>query len=312
MGVAPRVVAIVPCLNEEAAVATVVADLRKAVPGITVYVYDNGSTDDTVANAESAGAVVRHEARRGKGYVVQRAFADVDADVYVLVDGDDTYDVSKLASMVDLLESGPYDMVVGVRREEGESAYRPGHAAGNRFFNAVVSRIFGQPVTDMLTGYRVMSRRFVKSFPVRSRGFEVETELTVHSVGLRVPQIEVEVGFADRGDGSESKLRTYHDGFRILSLILRLTRYERPQPFHGALAALLFLLGLGLGVPVVLDFFRTGLVERFPTAILASSVMLTGFLSLVMGLVLEALRRIRDENARLTYLGFRAPARDLR
>lgn len=302
--VRPEVVAIVPCLNEEAAVAAVVRDLFAAVPGIEVYVYDNGSSDRTVEVAEAAGAHVRHEHRKGKGYVVQRAFADLDADTYIIVDGDDTYDVSALPEMLRLLHSGPYDQVVGVRRGD---AYRSGHETGNRVFNALVSRLFGTRVQDMFTGLRVLSRRFVKSFPLRSRGFEVETELTVHSINLRVPQVEVEVGFRDRPHGSESKLRTFRDGFRILHLILNLTRYERPLRFHAVFAAALFILGLALGIPVVLEFLDTGLVPRFPTAILASSIMIIGFLALLMGMVLEALRRIRDENTRLTYLAHRAP-----
>jgi glycosyltransferase involved in cell wall biosynthesis len=303
----PSVVAIVPCLNEEGAVAAVVRDLKAAVPGITVYVYDNGSTDRTIEVAQEAGAVIRREARKGKGHVIRRALGDIDADVFVLVDGDDTYDVSALPEMIDLLHSGPFDQVVGVRRESDPSAYRPGHSTGNKFFNGVVSRIFGEPVQDMLTGYRVLSRRFVKSFPVRSRGFEVETELTIHAGALRVPMVHMEVGFRDRPPGSESKLRTYHDGFRILGLILRLARYERPQPFHAVMAGLLFLVALGLGLPVVLEYVDTGLVPRLPTAILASSIVVIGVLALIMGMLLEAHRRVRDEGARLAYLRYPAP-----
>lgn len=301
-----RVVAVVPCLNEEASVGRVVHDLHEAVPGIAVYVYDNGSTDRTVEAATAAGAYVRHEARRGKGYVVQRAFADLDGDVFVLVDGDDTYDVSAVPVMIEQLLEGPLDHVVGVRRG---TAYRTGHEAGNKALNRLVSALFGADVEDMLTGLRVMSRRFVKSFPVRSRGFEVETELTIHAVGLRVPQMEVEVGFRERPHGGESKLNTFRDGARILRLILRLTRYERPRPYHGIVAAVLFILGLTLGTPVVLEYFETGLVRRFPTAILASSIVVIGFLAVLMGMVLEALRRVRDEAARLTYLRHPAPDR---
>lgn len=303
----PSVVAIVPCLNEEEAVASVIRDLKAAVPDITVYVYDNGSTDKTAEVARDAGALVRHEVRKGKGHVIRRAFGDIDADVFVLVDGDDTYDVSGLQMMIDLLHSGPYDQVVGVRQETDPSAYRRGHSTGNNFFNGVVGRIFGEPVRDMLTGYRVLSRRFVKSFPVRSRGFEVETELTVHAVGLRVPSVYVEIGFRDRPPGSESKLRTYHDGFRILGLILKLARYERPQPFHGVIATALFLVAMFLGLPVVLEYFETGLVLRFPTAILASSIVVIAFLALIMGMLLEAHRRVRDEGTRLAYLRHAPP-----
>jgi glycosyltransferase involved in cell wall biosynthesis len=303
----PVVAAIVPCLDEEATVASVVRDLTAACPGITVYVYDNGSTDRTVETALAAGAVVRSEARPGKGNVMRRAFGDVQADVYVVVDGDDTYDVAALPAMVDLLLAGPYDQVVGVRSEAGTAAYRRGHEAGNRFFNGVVGRIFGEPVHDMLSGFRVLSQRFVKSFPARSRGFEVETELTVHAVGLRVPTAHVDVGFRDRPAGSESKLRTYHDGMRIASLILKLAKDERPQPFHAAVAALLALVSLVLGLPVVLEYLHTGLVRRFPTAILASSVAIIAVIALVMGMLLEAHRRVRDENARLAYLRLPPP-----
>jgi len=297
----------VPCLNEEATVATVVADLSAALPGITVYVYDNGSTDRTVEVARAAGAIVREEARKGKGHVVRRAFGDVQADVFVIVDGDATYDVSELPMMIDLLHAGPYDQVVGVRRTAGSTAYRKGHSAGNMFFNRVVGTIFGEPVQDMLSGFRVLSKRFVKSFPVRSRGFEVETELTVHAVGLRVPTVHVDVAFRDRPPGSESKLRTYHDGFKILNLIVKLARYERPQPFHAAIAGLLGVLSLVLGLPVILEYFDTGLVRRFPTAILASSIAIIAVLALVMGTLLEAHRRVRDEGARLAYLRLPPP-----
>lgn len=305
----PVVAAIVPCLDEEATIATVVRDLTSAVPGITVYVYDNGSTDGTVEVARAAGAVVRQESRAGKGNVIRRAFGDVQADVFVVVDGDDTYDVSALPEMVALLHAGPYDQVVGVRRvaDGADAAYRRGHEAGNRFFNGVVGRIFGEPVHDMLSGFRVLSNRFVKSFPARSRGFEVETELTVHAVGLRVPTVHVDVGFRDRPPGSESKLRTYHDGARILILILRLAKDERPQPFHAVVALALAVVSLLLGVPVAADFLRTGLVLRFPTAILASSVAIIAVLALVMGMLLEAHRRVRDENVRLAYLQLPPP-----
>jgi len=307
---APDVVAIVPCLNEEATVASVVEELTAALPCITVVVYDNGSTDRTAEVAGAAGAIVRHESRRGKGHVLRRAFGDVQGDVFVVVDGDGTYDVSSLPAMVELLVSGPYDQVVGVRREADRSAYRAGHSMGNLFFNRMVGRLFGEPVQDMLSGFRVLSRRFVKSFPVRSRGFEVETELTVHAVGLRVPTAHVYVAFRDRPAGSESKLRTYHDGLRILLLIVRLARYERPQPFHGAVAVLLGLLSLLLGLPVVLEYFETGLVQRFPTAILASSVAIIAVLALVMGTLLEATRRVRDEGARLAYLRLPPPGHE--
>ncbi len=234
MASVPRIAAIVPCYNEEAAVASVVCDLKRAVPGITVYVYDNNSTDRTAAVAADAGAIVRTERRRGKGNVVRRAFADIDADIYLLIDGDDTYDAAAAPEMIAALENGPLDHVLGVRRvAAGKSAYRPGHEAGNRLFNRLVGFLFGETVTDMLSGYRVFSRRFVKSFPALSREFEIETELTVHTMRLRVTQTEIRVGFKDRPDGSKSKLRTYHDGLRIVRLIAQLLQHERPVVFYG-------------------------------------------------------------------------------
>lgn len=302
-----RVAAIVPCHNEAGSVERVVRDLSAAVPGITVYVYDNNSTDDTAEVAKQAGAVVRREDAKGKGNVVRRAFADIDADTYVLIDGDDTYDATACQQLVDMLHDGPYDQVTGVRQETTATAYRPGHATGNRLFNTLVTAIFGTRVTDMLSGYRVFSRRFVKSFPAVSREFEIETELTVHAVNLRVPQVEVPVGFKDRAAGSESKLRTYHDGLRILRLILELTRHERPLLYHGVVAAALFATGLGLGLPIVAQFAETGLVPRFPTAILAASLMILAFLALVTGLILDGLRRSRRESARLFYLALPSP-----
>ncbi|GAA3629823.1 glycosyltransferase [Microlunatus ginsengisoli] len=299
----PTIAAIVPCYNEEAAVAQVVCDLKRAVPDITVYVYDNNSTDNTAAVAREAGAIVRTEPRKGKGNVVRRAFADVDADIYLLIDGDDTYDAGAAPAMISALREGPLDHVLGVRRETtGQSAYRPGHETGNRLFNRLVGFLFGETVTDMLSGYRVFSRRFVKSFPALSREFEIETELTVHTMRLRVPQTEVAVGFKDRPAGSVSKLRTYHDGFRILRLIGLLLQHERPVVFYGLVSALFTLLGLILGIPVVVEFWRTGLVPRLPTAVLASSLILIAILSFVVGLVLNGVLRAREEAARLEYL----------
>jgi glycosyltransferase involved in cell wall biosynthesis len=303
MADAPRIAAIVPCYNEEAAVGAVVCDLKHAVPDMTVYVYDNNSTDDTAAAAASAGAIVRTERRKGKGNVVRRAFADIDADIYLLIDGDDTYDAAAAPAMIAALQNGPLDHVLGVRRvAEGKSAYRPGHEAGNRMFNRLVGFLFGETVTDMLSGYRVFSRRFVKSFPALSREFEIETELTVHTMRLRVPQTEIGVGFKDRPDGSESKLRTYHDGFRILRLIGQLLHHERPVMFYGLGAVLATLVGLILGIPVVVEFWETGLVPRLPTAVLASSLILIAILTFMVGLILNGVLRAREEAARLQYL----------
>jgi glycosyltransferase involved in cell wall biosynthesis len=298
----PRIAAIVPCHNEELAIAKVVHDLRVAVPAMDVYVYDNASTDDTARVAREAGAIVRHESTKGKGNVVRRAFADIDSDIYVLIDGDDTYDTTDLPMMIDTLLEGPYDHVLGVRRETGDGAYRRGHELGNKGFNWLVSGVFKSEVSDMLSGYRVFSRRFVKSFPALSREFEIETELTVHAMSLRVPQTEKQVGFRDRPAGSESKLRTYHDGFRILSLIIGLIRHERPMLFYGILGAIIAIIGVLIGFPVIIDFLSTGLVPRLPTAILAVGIVITAILTGMIGLVLDGVLKSRREFSRLNYL----------
>ena len=304
------IAAIVPCHNEAAAIAKVVTDLRRAVPGMQIYVYDNRSTDGTDAIAREAGAIVRYEDLKGKGNVIRRAFGDIDADVYLLIDGDDTYEAEAAPGMIKTLLDGPYDHVLGVRKEaQSTSAYRPGHAAGNRAFNRLVSAHFGLPVTDMLSGYRIFSRRFVKSFPALSREFEVETELTIHSATLRLPQTEVEVGFRDRPEGSESKLNTVKDGVKILNLIVHLIRYERPLAFHGVVGAIFALVSVALAVPVFVEFAETGLVPRFPTAFLAASLMIVGVLTWLVGLVLDGVTRARRETSRLTYLGYAAPGR---
>lgn len=303
----PTVAAIVPCYNEELAVGKVVSNLKNALPNIAVYVYDNNSSDHTSAVAAEAGAIVRHEKLKGKGNVVRRAFADVDADIYVMIDGDDTYDAAALPEMIRVLRDGPYDHVLGVRNQQSESAYRPGHELGNRGFNWIVSTIFGDRVSDMLSGYRVMSRRFVKSFPAASREFEIETELTVHVMNVRAPQAELTVGFKDRPVGSESKLRTYHDGFRILGLIGQLVRHERPIFFYGIVGIVLFTLGVVLGIPLVVDFVQTGLVPRLPTALLATGLGIAAALSWSIGLILDGVRRARSEVSRLAYLQYGPP-----
>lgn len=303
-----RIAAIVPCHNEAVAIASVVKDLKAAVPGVDVYVYDNNSTDGTDEVARGAGAIVRYEPTKGKGNVVRRAFADVEADVYLMIDGDGTYDASAAPRLIQTLLDGPYDHVLGVRRDVTESAYRKGHELGNRIFNVAVSRIFGVEVQDMLSGYRAFSHRFVKSFPAVSREFETETELTIHAATLRVPQAEVPVDFTDRPEGGESKLRTYHDGFKILRLILHLTRVERPVLFHNAVAVLLALLSLTLAAPVFVEFVRSGLVPRLPTAVLAASIMVLAFMTFFLGLTLSAMKRAKDENMRLAYLRMSPPA----
>jgi glycosyltransferase involved in cell wall biosynthesis len=302
---------IVPCYNEAAAVGKVVDELRESLPTARIYVYDNNSTDDTAKIAEAAGAIVRHVARKGKGNVVRRAFADVEADVYLLIDGDDTYEAARAADLVELLLTGPYDHVIGVRRHSNVAAYRPGHTLGNRMLTGAVGTLFGREITDMLSGYRAFSRRYVKSFPALSQEFEIETELTIHSLHLRVPVAEVPVGYKERPVGGESKLRTYRDGLRILRWIVHLARLERPTLFHGVVAGLFGLVALILGLPVVLEYLDTGLVPRFPTAILASSIGLVAILMLVLGYLLDAVGRNRQEAARLSYLKHPAPARAL-
>ncbi|WP_427895644.1 glycosyltransferase [Kribbella sp. GL6] len=304
---AVEIAVIVPCYNEAAAVRKVVTELRDSLPTARIYVYDNNSTDGTGAIAAEAGAIVRRVTRKGKGNVVRRAFADVEADVYVLIDGDDTYDAARAAELVEVLLTGPYDHVVGVRRHSNEAAYRPGHTLGNRMLTGAVGTLFGRDITDMLSGYRAFSRRYVKSFPALSQEFEIETELTIHSLHLRVPVAEVEVGYKERPEGGESKLRTYRDGVRILRWILHLARLERPTLFHGVLAVVSGLLALVLGVPVVLEYLDTGLVPRFPTAILASSIGLIAILLVVLGYLLDAIGRNRQEAARLSYLKHPAP-----
>lgn len=299
------IVAIVPCYNEEVAVARVVGDLMAAVPGIAVYVYDNNSSDRTAQVAAAAGAIVRTELRKGKGNVVRRAFADLDADVYLLIDGDDTYDASAAPLMIETLLSGPYDHILGTRTDDPEaSAYRPGHALGNRLFNRLTSNLFSEEVTDMLSGYRVFSRRFVKSFPALSREFEIETELTIHAANLRIPQVEVPVGFKDRPDGSESKLRTYHDGFRILKLIGGLVQYERPLALFSAVGAFFIVLALAGGAPLLVTYAHTHEVPRLPTVVLVTGLALVGILSLVVGIVLNGVLHQRQEATRLAYLRF--------
>ncbi|MFG2131909.1 glycosyltransferase family 2 protein [Streptomyces sp. NPDC048751] len=309
MAVRPTIACVVPCHNEEAAVGKVVCDLRAALPEADIYVYDNASTDRTVEVAREAGAIVRQEPRKGKGNVIRRAFADVDADAVLIVDGDDTYDVSRARELVDLLFEGPYDQVVGARRETVSGAYRAGHAVGNRLLTGAVRSLFGNDVTDMLSGYRVLSRRFVKSFPALSREFETETEMTVHALHLRLPTAEVPVDYRVRPDGSESKLRTYRDGWRILRLILNMARRERPSLVHTVIAGLLALASLILGIPVITDFIETGTVPRFPTAILAAAIMTIATLVLLVGYILESLTYMRQEQSRLAHLALPAPHR---
>ena len=293
---------LVPCYNEEAAVGNVIDGFRQARPGITVYVYDNGSTDDTASIAENHGAVVRTEHIRGKGNVVRRMFSDIEADVYVLVDGDDTYDPASLNQMIDHLIDSHCDMITARRVEQHELAYRFGHRFGNRMLATITRWLFGRQSFDLLSGYRVMSRRFVKSFPAISSGFEIETELTIHALSLNIPMQEIETPYRERKDGGVSKLNTHRDGVRILSTILLFTKEERPFLFFSVLSVALILLSLMLGIPITIEWLETGLVPRFPTAILAASIMLLAFLSLTTGMILDSVARGRRESKRLNYL----------
>src|SRR5215831_12995063 len=299
---AMRIAVLVPCFNEEAAVATVVADFRIALPSATIYVYDNNSSDRTVAVARAAGAEVRGERRQGKGHVVRRMFADVDADVYVLVDGDATYDAPSAPRMIEKLVSEHLDMVVGLCVDREQAAWRPGHRVGNWMLTAFLSAVFGQAFTDILSGYRVFSRRFVKSFPVLSDGFEIETELTVHALELAVPVAELETPYYARPEGSFSKLNTWGDGFRILSTILKLYRSEKPLRFFTAIGAFLALVSVGLAIPIVVTYLEEGLVPRLPTAVLSTGLMIVAVLAVSSGLVLDTVTRGRREMKLLAYL----------
>jgi glycosyltransferase involved in cell wall biosynthesis len=306
---APRVAVLAPCYNEAAAIGKTVADFRAALPEAVIYVYDNNSTDDTVAVARAAGAVVGSETRRGKGNVVRRMFADIEADVYVLVDGDDTYEAAAARPMVDRLLDEHLDMINGRRVTDIEAAYRPGHKLGNRLLTGIVRKIFGDPIHDMLSGYRVMSRRFVKSFPTIAEGFGIETEMTVHALQLKMPIAEMPAKYKDRPAGTASKLRTYRDGWLILNLIIGLVKQEQPMAFFGAISAFLALAAVMLAYPIVVTFIHTHQVPRFPTAILATGIMLLAFLSLTVGFVLDSVTRGRWEVKRLQYLALAGPRR---
>jgi glycosyltransferase involved in cell wall biosynthesis len=304
-----KVAVLIPCYNEAKPIGAVVADFRAALPDADIYVYDNNSTDDTAEVARAAGAIVRIETQQGKGNVVRRMFADIDADVYVMVDGDNTYEAKAAPALVDRLLDETLDMVSGCRVTEIQEAYRPGHRFGNWMLTNLVTSIFGKRTKDMLTGYRVFSRRFVKSFPALSRGFEIETELTVHALELRMPIADVDTAYIDRLPGSDSKLNTIRDGFRILKMIILLVKEERPFALFCGVGVLLGLLSLMLGAPVVVEFVETGLVPRFPTAILASAIMVIGVLAVMTGLILDTVTLGRREMKRMAYLALPAPSR---
>jgi glycosyltransferase involved in cell wall biosynthesis len=301
-----RIAILLPCYNEEAAIAQTVAAFRAALPLARIYVYDNNSSDRTSEVAARAGAIVREERMQGKGHVVRRMFADIEADVYLMADGDLTYDASAAPDLVRRLVDERLDMVVGARKSEVEQAYRRGHRLGNRLFTSILAGLFGRSFTDIFSGYRVFSRRFVKSFPALSRGFETETEISVHALELAMPVAEMVTAYGARPEGSVSKLSTYRDGWRIMRTILHLFRIERPVLFYGGFAAFLAGLGLVLAVPLIVTYAQTGLVPRFPTAILVTGMMVVAFLSFGVGLILDTVVRGRREVRRLHYLALPA------
>ena len=303
----PRIAVLLPCYNEEAAIAQTVAGFRAALPEAAIYVYDNNSKDRTVELARGAGAIVRSERMQGKGNVVRRMFADVDADIYVMADGDTTYDAEAAPQLVRKLLDEQLDMVVGSRVTQEDAAYRRGHVMGNKLLTGMLAQLFGRSFTDILSGYRVFSRRFVKSFPVLSGGFEIETEISVHALELRMPVGEVETRYFSRPEGSTSKLSTYSDGLRILNTIVTLYRIERPLLFFGAIGGVLALLAVILGIPLAITYYHTHLVPRFPTAILATGLIILGALNGFAGLILDTVVRGRREVRRLAYLAHPAP-----
>jgi glycosyltransferase involved in cell wall biosynthesis len=298
---------LLPCFNEEAGIGATVRGFREALPNATVYVYDNNSRDRTREIAIEAGATVRTERQQGKGHVVRRMFADIDADVYVMADGDLTYDPKAAPAMVDMLVADQLDMIVGTRRHEEKHAYRGGHVLGNKLFTGLLSSLFGRSFSDIFSGYRVFSRRFVKSFPVLSEGFEIETEMSVHALELRMPVGEVETAYGARPEGSHSKLSTYGDGWRILKTIVNLYRVERPVLFYGSIGALLVMAAIILAIPLVETYLQTGLVPRFPTAILVTGMVIVAVLCFFAGLILNTVTRGRREVRRLAYLSLSAP-----
>ncbi|MCW2388379.1 glycosyltransferase involved in cell wall biosynthesis [Sphingobium sp. B11D3B] len=302
-----RIAVLLPCYNEAVAIGQTVTAFAQALPQAAIYVFDNNSSDDSVAVARAAGAIVYSVRQQGKGHVVRRMFADVDADIYVLADGDATYDASAAPALVTAMLDGPLDMVVGARKSEVEAAYRPGHRLGNLLLTGLLRQLFGRSFTDILSGYRVFSRRFVKSFPILSEGFEIETEMSVHALELRMPVGEVMTAYAARAEGSLSKLNTFRDGWRILRTMIQLYRVERPLWFFGFIALVIALVAGLMGVPVILTYLETGLVPRFPTLITIVGMGVLSALCLLTGLILDTVTRGRQEMKRLAYLAHTAP-----
>ncbi|ACK68302.1 glycosyl transferase family 2 [Rippkaea orientalis PCC 8801] len=303
-----RLAVLVPCRNEGLTIAQVVKQFRNQLPEAEIYVYDNRSTDDTAVQAKAAGAIVRYEPQPGKGNVVRRMFADIEADVYILIDGDNTYEVDAIGRLLNQLLDNNLDMVVGARcpAAEDKEAYRLGHRSGNLFLTGVVKLLFGAKLKDMLSGYRVFSRRFVKSFPALSSGFEIETELTVHTLELKLPFVEEYILYGSRPPGSESKLKTFTDGWRVLGTAILLFKEVRPFLFFSIISIILSIISIALGFPIFMTYLKTGLVPRFPTAILAASIMLLAFLSFTCGLILDSVARGRREVKRMAYLSYHA------
>jgi len=293
---------IVPCYNEASTIGEVIKSFKAVIPDIRAYVYDNNSTDETITVARAAGAYVYSVSYQGKGNVVRKMFADIDADIYVMVDGDATYDAASAPKLIQVLIDNKLDMVTGKRVSSEMEAYRHGHRFGNKLLTGIVAKAFGKQFDDMLTGYRVFSRRFVKSFPATARGFEIETELTIHSLEQRLPVAEIETPYGVRPEGSESKLNTYSDGFKILQVIFLLIKEEKPLQFFSAVAVLLFVLSLALAWPIFLTYIETGLVPRLPTAILSTGLMLLSFLTVMSGVIMDAVAQSRKESRRFQYL----------
>lgn len=307
---APSVAVLIPCYDEASTIEAVIRDFQHSLPAATIYVCDNASTDDTAQRARSAGATVFTEPHPGKGNAIRRLFASVEADIYLMVDGDDTYEASEAPRLIERLESERLDMINVARASEDDDAYRFGHQFGNRAITKMVASLFGGRFEDVFSGYRVFSRRFVKSFPALSSGFEIETELTVHALRLRMPVAEERAVYRARPDGSESKLRTYRDGLEIVRTIGLLVKEEQPLRFFGAIALVLALASIGIAIPVLVEYLDTGLVPRFPTAVLASATMLAAFLSLFAGLILDSVSRARRETKWLRYLEYPAAGQD--
>ncbi len=300
-----KIAVLIPCYNEEKTIGQVIDSFHQYCPQADVYVYDNNSTDKTVEIAQQHGAIVHHEPKQGKGNVVRRMFADVEADIYVMTDGDSTYDISRVPEMLKLLEAEQLDMVVGTRQETQTACYRSGHRFGNRLLNALVQTFFHASVKDMLSGLRVFSKRFIKTFPAQSGGFEIETELTIYTLSEKLPMKEIDTKYFARPEGSKSKLSTYRDGMRILHTIIWLVKDERPMLFFSIIAAILFSLSIVLAIPLMVEFLRSGLVPRFPTAILVTGIMICAVLSLLVGCILDSVANFRKENRRQKYLAMR-------